>query len=84
MQRGQLEKILKENVAKQKALTKEIPALRAQIAGLDYELVMGEVAAQKSAPATKMAAAPAFTKAAPAATKASDPFAGLKKLFGIK
>jgi hypothetical protein len=72
-------------MVKQTALKKSIPSLRAQIAELDYALVMGEVAAQKAgAPkaATAAKASPAPAKAA-AAEKSNDAFAAFKKLFGM-
>lgn len=72
-------------MVKERALKKSIPGLRAQIADLDYQLVMGELAAKKAgAPKAAVAskAAPAPAKAA-AAGKSSDPFAAFKKLFGM-
>jgi hypothetical protein len=39
---------MKASVVKQAALKQSIPALRAQIADLDYAIVMGEVAAMKA------------------------------------
>jgi hypothetical protein len=48
---------LKASVVKQAALKQSIPALRAQIADLDYAIVMGEVAAKKKVSAPKAVAA---------------------------
>ena len=60
VQRGQIERQLKTNIAAAEALKSEIPALRAQIAQLDYDLVMADLEAKNSQPAP--------VKAAPAST----------------
>ena len=86
IQRGQLEKILKENVLMERELKKSIPALRAQIANLDYDLVMGEVEAQKAGSPAKVAS---ISKKASEETDSEvtdepfDPIAAIKKFFKL-
>ena len=69
---------------KERELKKAIPALRAQIANLDYDLVMGEVEAQKASSPAKVASVPKKTSEeieSEGADVPFDPIAAIKKFF---
>ena len=48
VQRAQIERQLKAKIEQQSSLRSEIPALRASIANLDYELLMMDLATKRS------------------------------------
>mmetsp|Transcript_30935 Transcript_30935/g.62801 ORF Transcript_30935/g.62801 Transcript_30935/m.62801 type:complete len:117 (+) Transcript_30935:2-352(+) len=79
VQRGQLERILKEKTSIQAALKNDIPALRAKIAELDYELVLSDLAAAKAS--IKAPEMPKKVEPATQSKGSSDPFAFFKNLF---
>mmetsp|Transcript_52666 Transcript_52666/g.120026 ORF Transcript_52666/g.120026 Transcript_52666/m.120026 type:complete len:107 (+) Transcript_52666:58-378(+) len=83
VQRGQLEKQLKDKVALQKQLAGEVPALRKQVAGLDFEIMMSGLKAEKAQEQAVTFGKTTTAPKAPVKEEEQDFFSGLRKMFGM-